>query len=211
MASADQISQVVVDQNDNGRNWEIAKKLFQNQSGSVLTALPSNPIDGQEIIYLADATNGVAWHLKYYQAMTGSYKWLFIGGHPLFDEVTTQDNIASDTYGALTGGSTGPTVTVPLAGDYEVDIAAAMWTSTVNGGCLMSYKIGGTNASANDAFSHYQTIGAGTGNAVVHGTRTRRKTGLSAATILLGQYRRDNGATAQFFNRTMRVLPIRVG
>src|SRR4030095_11342304 len=46
----------------------------------LVSALPGSPFDGQEIYYLADATNSVIWHLRYRAGSSSAYKWEFIGG-----------------------------------------------------------------------------------------------------------------------------------
>src|SRR4051812_22380129 len=48
-----------------------------------VTSLPVSPVDGQEVYYVADATNGVLWHLRYNAASASAYKWEFVGGSPL--------------------------------------------------------------------------------------------------------------------------------
>lgn len=85
----------------------------------VVTALPGSPSDGDEV-YLqtsAMATAGVMWHLRY-RAAGGTYKWEFIGGPPMQGEAsggTTSTSAIPAAYGG------GPTVTVPVSGEYEVD------------------------------------------------------------------------------------------
>lgn len=44
---------------------------------ALVTSLPANPVDGQEIYFLADSTNGIIWHLRYRVA---SSKWEYVGG-----------------------------------------------------------------------------------------------------------------------------------
>ena len=59
------------------------------QSLALVTSLPATPTDGQEVYYLADAANGVIWHLRYRAAATGAFKWEFVGGPPLSHEIDT--------------------------------------------------------------------------------------------------------------------------
>lgn len=69
---------------------------------AVVTSLPAAPADGQECIFVADATNGVAWHLKYRAASASAYKWEVIGGSWLSAEVVTGEARSATTYADLT-------------------------------------------------------------------------------------------------------------
>jgi hypothetical protein len=82
----------------------------------VVTQLPTNPRDGQEVLYQADGTNGIYWHLRYHAGAPGSYKWVFIGGHGLRGVGGQTATSTSNVYQAL---STPCNVTVPLAGVYR--------------------------------------------------------------------------------------------
>jgi len=84
----------------------------------IVTQLPSNATVGDQVVYAADATNGVYWSL-YYDGI-GTYPWKFVGGGPL-SNTTAGGNNSRGSYGAIT---TGPSVTVPFAGDYEVEFSA---------------------------------------------------------------------------------------
>ena len=84
------------------------------------TALPASPVDGQEFILTDSLTAPTyTWRLRYLAAKA-SNKWVFVGGSPLYVEVTNPDGTASATYVAL--ATAGPSITVPVAGDYFVGI-----------------------------------------------------------------------------------------
>lgn len=175
-------------------------------SGTSVSALPASPYDGQIIFYTADATNGIIWQFRYRAASASSFKWEYVGGTPLFTTINntgvtgTSETTASNTYVALT--TPGPSLTCPLGGDYQVDIGATSNHATSSG--VMSYDIGGTGASDNDAFWF------GTGACYANHYGTRIKTGLAASTALVSKYRTVS-ATADFHNRWMRITPVRVG
>lgn len=78
-------------------------------------ALPTSPVDGQEVYYVADSTNGVLWHLRYNAASASAYKWEFVGGAELF-------GVGSGANQTLTtaGVNTNCSVAIPLAGTYDV-------------------------------------------------------------------------------------------
>lgn len=184
---------------DSGSAWvEVTKPTYE-------TSLPTSPYDGQTIIYPADTTNGIMWTFRYRAASSSSYKWEFIGGSPLADEVTTQHGTTSTTYTTLT--SAGPSITVPLAGDYDVTITFA-GTAGASNVCYMSYDIGATGAVDADAAYLQETTGGG-GDTTIRG---RRKTFTSASTALVSKYKStSSGATAVFRDRRMIVAPVRVG
>ena len=111
----------------------IDKSKFNSNTAAIVTptysgSLPSNPVDGQEIYYTADATNSVIWHLRY--TTSGSpakNRWEFIGGSSLFYfNSTTYDasTLAADTWTIPVGLST--VLSIPQNGKYEVSLSATL-------------------------------------------------------------------------------------
>jgi hypothetical protein len=169
------------------------------------TALPGSPTDGQEIV-LVDSTSAptYSWHLRYVSAKA-SNKWIFVGGAPGFSAVDTSEATSSTTYVALT--TAGPSFTVPVAGDYLVEIACH-FTNASSSGVLMSYDIGATGAVDGDAAR------GSTNNPVSGGVpiiSIRKKSGLAASTALVSKYRAASAVSNSFFNRVMIVTPIALG
>lgn len=178
--------------------------LWRKAAVPRVTSLPSSPTDGQVIDYVADATNGVIWRFRYNADSSSAYKWEFVGGASLFQLVATSQSTSSTSYTDLT--TVGPTVTAPLAGDYDVEIGAFGRTNSAGATARMSYSVGG--AAATDADSiRFDTAAANNG---LVSSKLERKTGLSAATALKAKYMTGAG-TALFLDRWMRVLPVRVG
>ncbi|HEY2371969.1 MAG TPA: hypothetical protein VGH82_05430 [Gaiellaceae bacterium] len=159
------------------------------------TSFPGSPSDGDEYVYVADGTNGVYWHFKFRNSTS---KWIFVGGAPLFAEVVTDEATTGTTYQALT--TAGPALTLPFAGDFDVEIGCA--TYNVSGNSAMSYDIGGTGAVDADSIA----FNAGGATVVTSGSRRRRKTGLSAVT-LTAKYK-SNPLGEHFLNRWMTVWPV---
>ena len=175
---------------------------LQGRDFGLVEALPtSEAVKGDRLSYVTDKTNGVVNDFVY--DGEGEFPWKYVGGPPLFAEVETSETIGNTTYVAL--ATAGPSVTVPLKGDYMVTIACGIDAS---GGmsAWMSYDIGGTGASDNDGA--IRSSGAAVG--VATATRTRRKTGLAASTALVSKYKRS-GSTVTARHRTMLVQPVRVG
>ena len=81
------------------------------------TSLPGSPVDGQEIYYAADATNGIIWHLRY-RSGGGTYKWEFVGGSSLTAEDNDSRTVTSGTYADVPTDQV--VLTIPVAGEYLV-------------------------------------------------------------------------------------------
>ena len=176
---------------------------------SLVLALPSSPSDGDECV-LVDSLSAPTyqWHLKYI-AGASTYKWYYVGGFPLFAEVTTSQSTTSSSYTDL--ATAGPSVTVPVAGDYMVEIGA--WHhNNPNGGSardsFMSYAIGASAASDNDAMF----VTGQSSTVQYEGSRARLKTAIAASSSLACKYRTGGGTpTCTWANRWIRVVPLRVG
>lgn len=173
-------------------------------SPTIGTALPGSPTDGDRYI-LVDSTSAptYAWLFQYSSSISDSYKWLCCGGIPAISEIEASQGTTSTTYVAL--ATAGPSVAIPRAGIYQVEISAQITNSQgglANG--YMSYDIGGTGALDADA-----TIVNGGNSFSGGGFRAAVKT-LTAVT-LTAKYRSGAGSnTATFDNRVMRVMPLRV-
>jgi hypothetical protein len=179
-----------------------------------VTVLPGSPVDGQEVYYLADSTNGVIWHLRYRSASASAYKWEFVGGGTLSAEVLASVTIpaAQTTYGDISG-STGPSLAVPLAGDYLVAVESYV-AGAIGQQAMVSYAVGAT--AANDSDGAELTIGGSTpaGTDIrANVRRSRLKTITAAATTLTAKYRTSNAAfgAPTVAERVLTVIPIRVG
>ena len=169
-----------------------------------VTSLPSSPGDGKEVIYEADGANGVYWHLKYKDS---SARWHFIGGADLYAESAGGESTGSGSY---VDPGTGPNITVPLEGDYDIEIGGYFSSGSTGGNAYMSYAIGATAASDNDALI-YQNPTTGTSSYGMNSNeaRLRRKTGLAASTALSSRIKGVSN-TFNFYNRWMRVRPVRL-
>lgn len=167
--------------------------------GTPGTTLPTAPTNGQDYYY--QLSSGGVWHLKYNATAA---KWDLAGGPPLIDEVVTAQTTASLTYAAL--ATAGPSIAVPIAGDYIVTIGCRASNNTAATQTFMSYDIGATGAVDADALFNFAITDATTGD---FGVRARKKTGLTAVT-LTAKYR-VTGGTGSFESRWMQLLPVRVG
>lgn len=171
---------------------------------SLTAALPGSPSDGDEII-LVDSTSAptYAWHLRYISAKA-SNKWQFIGGSSLYAEVAASASLASTAYTAL--ASAGPTVTLPIAGDYMVENGFESLGVASSPTVFMSYDIGGTGAVDADSVN----AGGVTSGLRTSGSRSRFKAGLTAV-ALTSKYRGSTASSITLEKRWLRVTPVAIG
>ena len=127
---------------------------------------------------------------------------------PLWAEVVASEGTAAthSTYQALT--TAGPSITVPLVGDYDVQTSSRIFPGTAGDG-IHSYDIGGTGAV--DADGHQLALAAGQAGMYAQITRQRRKLAIAAATALVSKYRSIGNVACTFGERSLKVTPVRVG
>jgi hypothetical protein len=163
-------------------------------------------VNGQVIHYIADATNGVVWQLRYRAASASTSKWECVGGSPLrtttdADEATA---VAHNVYQSLT---TVLTITVPLPGDYQIVQWTNSYSATVPENPFLTVKIGAAvSADIDGASGELNTANTG----VTFGT-TRFKTGLAASTVLTQQAKAGFNNQTHFRTRGFSLMPVRVG
>lgn len=164
---------------------------------------PPSPADGDFWTFPADPDNDIYWTFRYKASNT---QWVFAYGPPIFRIVTAREGWTTDHAAYQNLPTSGPSVTIPFDGTYDVEIGAEMEAYQANVMIAMSYAIGGTAASDND-----RVLGAGNSPAGASSYAPRRQTGLAASTVLLAKYRIvtwSNGGQVFFGKRWMRVLPI---
>jgi microcystin-dependent protein len=171
----------------------------------LVTSLPSNPVDGQEVHYLADAANGVIWHLRYRAASTSAYKWEFLGGSPLIHQIDTDEGGTTTAYADF--ATVGPQLTTPLAGDYVAEYGALSYQTVASVDNYYTPKLGG--AATNDVDTALATF-TGTSKLVVH-QRKRRFNALAASTLVKMQFKMSSANAGSFRNRWLTITPVRVG
>ena len=176
-------------------------------TSTLVTSLPASPVDGQIIDYVADSTNGVVWRFRYRAASSSAYKWEFIGGGTLDSYVATQQSTSSTT----TIGLSGPSVTVPFAGDYLVTGGGILANNTA--GNLVGFIFKGTGDSDVVWSSTYVFNALAIAN--TYGSSAsgiQKKTGQTASQVIEMRYTTSNASTIGYCqNRFMTVTPIRVG
>lgn len=186
----------------------------------VVSALPTNPYDGQEVYYLASATKGVVWHLRYRAASASAYKWEFLGGAALTAQQPDVTGIfgtgAWGTLEQLAADTATNSIVIPLAGDYELQHNGTIEQNTVGTPhCYLAVGYGGTGAGV--AVAGFVSIYEH-GHAILDQNRNESVFGF---TQISGQpvnrrlqFAYDcsvNTASMKFLSPTMLLRPIRVG
>lgn len=200
--------------------WTLRGNLMPGRP-TILTALPAvtSADHGREVYLRVDEAGAYGgpylWLCKYmhYKAdgvtlNPNTYKWDVIDAIPLRHAVgNTPDSSGAADQTAATAftdlGVVGPSITVPFAGDYDVELAAAG-----NGADnpVMSFAVGATAASLADAL--WLAKGATWNTAR---SRRMRKTGIAASTALVSKYRAWTAVTVSFATRSMLLYPVRIG
>lgn len=178
--------------------------LSGNGMPAWVLSLPSTPADGDQVV-LVDSLTAPTYHwLLRYVAAASTYKWYCIGGTPYWAQVNTSEATTSTTFTDLT--TPGPSFTVPVGGDWLVEIGCYLTGPTAGNVGYMSFAVGGTAASDSDA------AGNSSGAASMSVTRSVKKTGVGAASSIATKYRTTNAANSATFNaRWLKIMPYRVG
>lgn len=182
---------------------QASQLIVQTPNAPLVTSLPSNAIDGQEVRYLADNTNGIIWNLRYRAGSSSTYKWEFIGGNPLFDFETASVSTTSGSFTSIAGDNL--SVPIPLAGDYDVEVhalgsnsaGASYWWLICPSGC--SYPT-----------SDQRGIRVVSQSAGAYTTGSHRSRVPLTVGTLTAQYRQAAGGTMIVAERSFTVTPIRV-
>lgn len=171
----------------------------------LVTSLPGTPADGQEVYYVADAANGVLWHLRYRAAASGSFKWEYLGGTELYaanDASVT--GITSAAYIAPTGPMA---LTLPLAGDYMMTVMANTWNATAGFyNAYLSYAASGDSQATADARAAASAIASVSASV----SKTTRVNGVTAGRVYDERVRVDSGGSASISGRRLMARPVRV-
>lgn len=174
----------------------------------IVSALPPDPYDGQQILYIADAANGVAWNLVYLDKLPAPYKWLYIGGPPLSAESGSTSGASSlNTWGA--SGAPNLTLPVPLHGDYLVHATALIENNGATTGAarlgLGKDGVAPSDANALDWNAVWIPTGSSTPGPLV---KTHR---INAVTASVGTWPYATVTGMAWFGDTITATPIRLG
>jgi hypothetical protein len=173
----------------------------------LVTSLPTTGLyDGMEVYYLADATNGVIWHLRY-RTGGGTYKWEVIGGAPLVAEYLPQQVFNPFSTGTWGTFNSDPAIVPPLVGEYNVDYTCSIGVSVVST-VFIGFQINGTEPSTTTSQLGVISTAGGT-----HSFAVRRKSQLNAGSTLRPRTQHNAGSSISVSNQAacLRAMPVRVG
>jgi hypothetical protein len=191
-------------------------RFLRSPKTTIFTALPTGMTasdDGRTIKFLADATNGVVWDLRYraFQAdgvtpNPSPYKWECIGPQPLVSEAITADSsISWTTYAAPPNK---PSVVAPLAGEYVFSGGAILSSPTAAvWGALAALKFSAAAAADSELLAYFGGAGP---NDYGYSSRPALKRTVTAGQVCEMHVR----ASASNFNISQKMLtmtPLRVG
>jgi len=168
------------------------------------TTLPGSPVDGQEAILVDSITNpSYQWRFRYNAGSTSTYKWEFIGGTDLFAETQGTDTSTAGTPANLTNG---PSITLPRAGDWFVEVVAVASSANADEQCFLVVGDSSlTTAVINSAFAQ-PTVGGRWGAVYTKG----RANGLAASVNLATKVWGTGSGTKSYQNRRLTIRPVRV-
>lgn len=191
---------------DNARNVKSLADAL-DPGNAIVTALPSPAYDGQDVFYLADATRGIVWHLKYRAGQ--AYPWTFVGGPCLISQIDESYGANLTAYpGASIGG---PSVTIPRLGDYIMSFGARMYSNAsgwdaVFTGLFMNNVL----QSETDIFTGATTATPYITNVAASAARTRRHVDVPANAVFDLRHKVSNGPTVTAQSRWITATPIRL-
>lgn len=162
---------------------------------------PLNPVDGNVWVYTG--FTGQYWKFIYDSA-EATYKWKFAGGAAIPVEVLGTATITGAAYASPPNG---PDIALARAGVYDFEVGFNMNTGQAGQGPFyMSYAIGATAASDNDAAIAPVNSGSPSGTF----SKKRRNTVPSASTTIASRYRAGAGVTSIIEKRYLYTTPVQV-
>lgn len=169
-----------------------------------VTSLPGAPIDQQECIFVADATAGAKWHLRYRAASASAYKWEYVGGSPLSGYVGGPLHSSGVAYADVGG----PTVVVPVGGDYWVDHGA---TGYADNGAYVVRQIPQNASAATYGANPSGEILWRYNNQMSHQQRAKMAAINAGQTIRIVHMHDTGGQPGTFTGVWLMATPVRVG
>jgi hypothetical protein len=187
---------------------QASQLIVQTPNAPLVTSLPSNAIDGQEVRYLADNTNGIIWNLRYRAGSSSAHKWEFIGGPEIVGTTGSGTGGTSWTQAAypnpITNGNPG-ILNLPLAGDYNITYTGQL--QSAGSGAYNMYI--GLLDSSRVLYSDSYFVTVGTFNGARVGTTIRRNNITANQTLYVSYY---SGSANGLYAGDLRAfaVPIRV-
>lgn len=177
-----------------------------------VTSLPSSPVDGQEVYYVVDSSNKVIWHMRYNAGSGSSYKWESVGGSPY---------ISNQGGGTVSSGNpanlSGPSFTLPRAGDYEIEFGFYAGYNGGAPGCGSAYgqlRVGGSTVTTLGGV--VRSGASGQPSFERRDSTATRHNGASASQVVDTRFYfnsgncNESGESAGISDIWLRVIPVRI-
>lgn len=154
---------------------------------------------GKQVIY--KAAEGLWWNFVY-TAESVEYPWSCIGPVPWLVEAAGSVSTKEKTAQVLAGG---PSLVLPLKGDYVVRFGARETPATNESSTIYLYWNGSAKQTTQGGYT------GGTNGAQVNGGRPVKLTATEAGKTLELRYSGVFGNEAGFVERWLEAIPVRVG
>lgn len=181
------------------------QRLVQPREFITDKRLPENPYPDQEIIFQADEANSINWILRYNADSPSAYKWEWIGGSPMAAFESGSSGVistAADLYN-------GPSMTVPLAGDFEFAWGGRGYnTNAATGNVVLILTRDGTGLLSVDS---YQGQAGGVITTWAGNTMRLAQVNLATPGRAMAVWGQTNTGTGLAEGRWLTARPIRVG
>jgi hypothetical protein len=198
-------------ESDGGNFWVVA---WWSQTGTLppprtgpplVDALPADPIDLQECDFqtAAMAAIGVRWRLVYREA---AGKWDVVGASDWVVGPAGDITTASAVIVALTGG---PTITVPLAGRYRVELHNALIANAAASGYAVAMVFGGGVDLEAHGLANVYVFQASSGQRI--DLSCFGEVDLAAGDVLDVRVQNANSGSNRYLQAILGLRPIQVG
>lgn len=183
-------------------SWEASRT--PEPQPSLVSTLPSEPTDGQEIYFqnTAMGEKGIVWHLRFRTASL-EHKWEFVGGSGISAGPLGNITTASSSFVALTSG---PTLTLPLAGDYRTEFVLEATSNGAGSNVMLGRFFLAGAETPMGAINIVSAAGLG-GDLSLFGPIT----GVTAGQELTVRVRSASALSTTFANARVSAVPVRVG
>jgi hypothetical protein len=167
------------------------------------------PYQDYTLDLMVDINAGVLWPLKFDPLPpTSLYQWIALSQPSQFAETLADEGVASTTY--VNPVTAGPTITLPLPGEYRPQLGARSWHSSGQYGYMSFDWSGSGRSTANMDDDAHKWMG-GVANMANTGSRKRPARVLPGNIAITAKYRTESGGNVGFAARWMEFNAIRVG